>query len=160
VNGVRRWLIVAAVVATLVGLPAVLLAGTLLRHVGHVSPAVTNATELRLRLLGHGFACDHPAPEPTTLPEASHVAATALLCDGPDGMRLRLCAYRNDADAALDRGRQGVAVSGANWRVEVLPPAPPPGQPARPPGRDADALADRIAHALTGRASHIVYRAG
>jgi hypothetical protein len=152
VSGVRRWLIVAAVAATLVGLPAVLVAGTLLRHVGHVSPAVTNATELRLRLLGHGFACSDPVAEPATLPEASHVAASALLCAGPDGMRLRLCAYRNGADAALDRTRAGVAVSGANWRVEILPTGS-----ARTPA--ADALADRLARALTGRVTHVVNRA-
>ncbi len=57
VGGVRRFLALAAVAVTLVGLPAVLLGGALLRR-GGVSPAFTNAAELRLRVLGHGVPCD------------------------------------------------------------------------------------------------------
>jgi hypothetical protein len=143
---------VAAVAATLVGLPAVLVAGTWLRHTRHVSPAATNVVELRLRLLGHGIACDHPVPEPDTVPERPHGAAGVLRCDGPAGFRLRLATYANPTAAAADGPRPGPAAFGANWRVEVvLPPNAP--RPA------AESLTDRIAAALTGRVSDVVARA-
>jgi hypothetical protein len=128
----RRGLTVVAAVVTVVGLPAVLVTGALLRHVGHVSPAVTNAAELRLRLLGHDVPCDDPVVERPPL----RGAATALTCAGPGAVPLRLAAYANAEARAAAPAPAGLVVSGANWRVE-LPAA------ARP-------LADRLARALTG----------
>ena len=133
VGGVRRFLTVVAVVVTLVGLPAVLVAGALLRRTG-VAPAVTNANEVRLRRQAHGHGCADGTPE---VPPA-HGAASALTCTGPGGVRLRVSAYRNDAArAAVPVPAGSVAVSGANWRVEL-------------PAGSRD-LAARIATSLTGR---------
>lgn len=130
---VRRGLAYAAVGATLLGLPLVLLGGSLLRHVGHVAPSTTNAAALRLRVLAHGVACAAPVPEsPPT-----DGAASALACTGPDGVRLRLVAFRNPAARAAAARPAGLLVSGANWRVD-LP-------------LDARPLAERLARALTGR---------
>jgi hypothetical protein len=122
-----------AVGATLLGLPLVLLGGSLLRHVGHVAPSTTNAGALRLRLLGHGVACDSPVAE--TPPAGG--AASALTCAGPHGARLRLAAFRNPAARAAAARPEGLVVSGANWRVDVP--------------LDARPLAERLARALTGR---------
>lgn len=130
---VRRALSIAAVVATLVGLPAVLIAGTLLRHVAHVSPSVQNAAELRLRLLGHDVPCASPLPDPQPAP-----AASALNCAGPDGLGLRLLAFAGPVEGHPDYPCW--YVYGANWRVEV--------------GGDtaaSRALAGRLHRALTGR---------
>jgi hypothetical protein len=140
VTGARRALSIAAVVATLVGLPAVLVAGALLRHVGHVAPSVQNAAGLRLRLLGHDMACDLPEPESDPDP-----AASALLCLGPGGVGLRLTAYRNEAAERAAPVNPGWYVSGANWRVQIV------GLAADSP--TGERLAARLARALTGRAA-------
>jgi hypothetical protein len=77
--------------------------------------------------------CDAPVAEQ---PPAGG-ARSALTCAGPDGARLRLAAYENPAAQAAAPAPPGLAVAGANWRVEL--PAT-----ARP-------LAERLATALTGR---------
>jgi hypothetical protein len=142
----RRGLAYAAVGATLLGLPLVLLGGSLLRHVGHVAPSTTNAAALRLRVLAHGVACAAPVPES---PPADG-AASALTCTGPDGVRLRLVAFRNPAARTASFPSQGAGVAGANWRIEIG---------GSPSGPAENGLADRLATALTGKAYRIVYRA-
>jgi hypothetical protein len=135
-SGVRRVLTIVAVVATLVGLPAVLLGGALLRHVGHVAPSVTSVAELRLRVVGHGIDCDDPKPDPPL--NDAHSKTSALRC-GTGDRAMRMETYLNTAD----RERAPVSfsvwvVEGANWRIYTS---------------DED-LAHRLARALTGRAAH------
>jgi hypothetical protein len=136
---VRRVLTVVAAVATLVGLPAVLVAGTLLRHVGHVAPSVTNVVELRLRIIGHGVPCDDPKPD-ALLTEPRDDPRSALRCPGPPP--LRLVAYDNEDDRkAAAVPAPSWVVEGANWRVYTV---------------TDEALAHRLARALTGRARYRV----
>ena len=135
-TGVRRLLTITAVVATLVGLPAVLIGGALLRHVGHVAPSVTNVVELRQRVLGHDIDCDDPKPDPP-LNELDD-AATALSCRTGDGT-MRLAAFTSPAARKHSPVPwTGWVVEGANWRI--LTPDP--------------TLAHRLARALTGRARY------
>jgi hypothetical protein len=91
-GGVRRVLVVVAVVATLVGLPLVLAGGALLRRSG-VAPSMPNAAALRLVMVEKGFDCDLPEAE---IPPAGG-AASALACEGDGDVRLRVAAYRNPA---------------------------------------------------------------
>jgi hypothetical protein len=131
---VRRALVVVAVVATLAGLPLVLLGGALLRRAG-VAPSMPNAAALRLVLLDKGFDCADPVAE---VPPAGG-AASALACRGDDGAAVRVAAYRNPAAREAAPAPPGLAVYGANWRIEVPTTARP--------------LAARLADALTGRVS-------
>lgn len=136
-SGVRRVLTIVAVLATLVGLPAVLITGALLRHVGHVAPSVTNATELRQRVIAHGIDCDDP--KDTT--KERDGARTALVC-GQGSHALRLAAYVTEAarEKAPIVFNGGWYVDGANWRIYTT---------------DKE-VAHRLARVLTGRANGYV----
>lgn len=101
---------------------------------------------MRLRVLAHGVACGSPVPE--TPPSGG--AASALTCTGPDGVRLRLAAFRNPAAREESTPQQGAGVAGANWRIEIG---------GSPSGPAENALAGRLATALTGKAYRLVYRA-
>jgi hypothetical protein len=116
-----------------------------LRHVGHVSPSIPNAAALRLRVLAHGVACDAPVAE-TPVTDG---AASALTCTGPAGV-MRLLAFANPAARERSLPRPGAGVAGANWRIEVG---------GAPSGPAENALAERLATALTGQAYRIVARA-
>jgi hypothetical protein len=136
-SGVRRVLTIAAVVATLVGLPAVLLGGALLRHVGHVAPSVTSVVELRQRVLGHGIDCNDPKPDGPVTEHLNVVSALRCGGTGPRAMRLETFA----STAAREKTPftySAWIVEGANWRIYT---------------GDED-LARRLARVLTGKARY------
>lgn len=87
----------------------VLVAGVLLRHVGHVAAAYGTPEELRRALVTGGVPCSSPVPGP----------AATLRCDNPAGS-LTLTVFPSE------RARRASAhsgVEGANWRVTAPTPA-------------------------------------
>ncbi len=98
----------------------VLVAGVLLRHVGHVAAAYGTPEELRRALVTAGVPCSSPVPGP----------GATLRCDNPAG-ELVLTVYGSERER---RDSPHAGVEGANWRVET-PTA---------------ALARAVAHALNG----------